>query len=178
MTKMNIKHIAFFLILGVVLSVALYAVLLIYATWPISELSISKAGVFGDSFGLLTSLFSGLAFSGVIITILLQREELQLQRQELSENRKEFSKSANAQERSAQLSALSALLNECELQLKKKEESLENSQYLKNDSSYRHLLEDPDQLKQEIYSLTTRKTAIMVRIEEILKSTGVNLGKT
>jgi hypothetical protein len=161
-----------------VLSVALYAVLLIYATWPISELSISKAGVFGDSFGLLTSLFSGLAFSGVIITILLQREELQLQRQELSENRKEFSKSANAQERSAQLSALSALLNECELQLKKKEESLENSQYLKNDSSYRHLLEDPDQLKQEIYSLTTRKTAIMVRIEEILKSTGVNLGKT
>ena len=47
-------------------------------------------GVFGDMFGALTALFSGLAFAGIIFTILLQKEELELQRQELKLTRKEF----------------------------------------------------------------------------------------
>lgn len=50
--------------------------MLIYITWPIDEWSVNKAGVFGDSFGVINSLFSGLAFAGLIITILLQRQEL------------------------------------------------------------------------------------------------------
>jgi hypothetical protein len=51
---------------------------------------INKAGMFGDSFGVITSLFSGLAFVGIILTILLQRDELQLQRQELALTRDEL----------------------------------------------------------------------------------------
>ncbi len=35
-----------------------------------------RKGTFGDSFGTLNALFSGLAFSGVLITVLLQRKEL------------------------------------------------------------------------------------------------------
>jgi hypothetical protein len=50
----------------------------------------NKSGVFGDSFGAINSLFSGLALSGIIYTIYLQREELSLQRKELSDTRKEF----------------------------------------------------------------------------------------
>ena len=173
---MNIKYLAFSLILVVLLSVALFAISLITITWPISEVSINKAGVFGDSFGVLTSLFSGLAFAGIIITILLQREELQLQRQELKDNRKEFAKSANAQERSAQLSALSSLLNECEIQLKKNEESLSDSEFFENNPSHKKImLEDTDLLKNNIQYLKQRKAEIMNRIEEILKYTGVNL---
>lgn len=87
---MNTKKISFILLGGVTAIVIIYAIFLIFVTWPLSEISISKAGVFGDSFGILTSLFSGLAFSGMIITILLQKEELKLQRQELSETRKEI----------------------------------------------------------------------------------------
>jgi len=45
-------------------------------------------GVAGDSFGGITALFSGLAFSGLIITLVMQRRELELQRIELSETRK------------------------------------------------------------------------------------------
>jgi hypothetical protein len=60
----------------------------------------SERGLFGDMFGAVNSLFSGLAFGGVIYAILLQREELQLQREDLSETRRELARSADAQERS------------------------------------------------------------------------------
>lgn len=35
-----------------------------------------RSGTFGDAFGVLNALFSGLAFSGVLITLLLQRKDL------------------------------------------------------------------------------------------------------
>ena len=51
----------------------------------------------GDSYGTLNTLFSGLAFAGIIVTILIQknelkhqREELALQREEMKNTRKEF----------------------------------------------------------------------------------------
>lgn len=75
---------------GITLAVLLYAGVLIYLTWPISNFSISSSGTFGDSFGLLTSLFSGLAFAGLIITINMQKDELSLQREELSLTRSEL----------------------------------------------------------------------------------------
>lgn len=56
-----------------------------------------NSGTFGDTFGALNALFSGLALAGVIVTILIQRSELKYQRTELSlqrfemtETRKEF----------------------------------------------------------------------------------------
>jgi hypothetical protein len=57
-------------------------------------------GQFGDMFGLANSLFSGLAFAGLIYTILLQRRELSLQREELALTRVELSRSATALENS------------------------------------------------------------------------------
>ncbi len=57
-------------------------------------------GQFGDLFGSVNALFSGLAFAGVVFAILLQREDLALQRQELELTRKELAKSAKAQEES------------------------------------------------------------------------------
>lgn len=51
-----------------------------------------KSAPFGDAFGVVNALFSGLAFVGLIYAILLQSEELSLQRQELKETRGEFEK--------------------------------------------------------------------------------------
>ena len=87
---MSTRKLQWILIGGAVVAIASYASLLIYLAWPINEISINKAGVFGDSFGILTSLFSALAFAGMIITILLQKEELGLQRQELADTRQEI----------------------------------------------------------------------------------------
>jgi len=70
------------------------SVLLIYIT---AEIAIyfgfkdwTERGTFGDSFGAINALFSGLAFSGLIFTIYLQREELGLQREELKMTREEL----------------------------------------------------------------------------------------
>src|SRR5689334_15440351 len=55
-----------------------------YKSLPVEQ------GQFGDMFGAVNALFSGLAFAGIIYTILLQREELGAQRKELKQTRKEF----------------------------------------------------------------------------------------
>jgi hypothetical protein len=52
----------------------------------------TERGQFGDMFGVINSLFSGLAFAGIIYTILLQREELKAQREELKLTKQEFIK--------------------------------------------------------------------------------------
>lgn len=49
-----------------------------------------EPGVFGDMFGAVNALFSGLAFAGLIYTIWLQRIELRLQRRELEATRHEL----------------------------------------------------------------------------------------
>ena len=49
-----------------------------------------KYGTFGDTYGALNTLFSGLAFAILIITMLMQRQELKAQREELAEQRNEL----------------------------------------------------------------------------------------
>ena len=47
-------------------------------------------GTFGDQFGAVNALFSGLAFAGLIYTIILQRRDLKLQRNDLKLQREEL----------------------------------------------------------------------------------------
>ncbi len=86
---------------------------------------------FGEMFGAVNALFSGLAFAGVICAILLQREDLALQRNELQLTREQHAASAKANQaaaksladqarlqlRSAQLDALTAQLHSCSSQI-------------------------------------------------------------
>jgi len=58
-------------------------------------------GVFGDSFGGLTSLFSGFAFAGMIYAIIMQSKELELQREELALTRQELAASREEQAKAA-----------------------------------------------------------------------------
>ncbi|MDD3020208.1 MAG: hypothetical protein PHX61_04405 [Alphaproteobacteria bacterium] len=62
-------------------------------SWIITDFFIHEStvrGTFGDKFGAVNALFSGLAFAGVIITILLQREELKATQDEVRAQTKEF----------------------------------------------------------------------------------------
>jgi hypothetical protein len=68
-----------------------FAVKYLYSEMP-------ERGQFGDLFGTINALFSGLAFVGIIAAILLQRQELQLQREELTATRVELRRTAEAQE--------------------------------------------------------------------------------
>ena len=50
----------------------------------------SERGAFGDMFGAVNALFSGLAFAGILIALYMQKHELELQREELSATREEL----------------------------------------------------------------------------------------
>ena len=52
--------------------------------------NLCSSGLFGDMFGGINALFSGLAFVGIILTIYLQKRELSLQREELVLQREEL----------------------------------------------------------------------------------------
>jgi len=52
---------------------------------------LTKSGTLGDSFGAVNSLFTGLAFAGVIISITLQRRDLDYTRQEIQKQKIIFS---------------------------------------------------------------------------------------
>lgn len=88
--SLNVRNVICVCFGVVVFIVALYALILVVRTWPIEEYSIAKAGTFGDSFGALNSLFTGLGFAGLLVTIFLQREDIKLTRVELSETRSEI----------------------------------------------------------------------------------------
>ena len=60
-------------------------------TWlPVFFPEIKPTEQFGDRFEVVNALFTGLAFAGVIFTIILQWRELGLQRQELKDTRAEI----------------------------------------------------------------------------------------
>jgi len=74
---------------------AILVTIVIIGLWGLTyyllkDLGETKRGTFGDMFGSVNALFSGLALAGIILTILLQRKELKLQREELRDTRKEF----------------------------------------------------------------------------------------
>ncbi|MDY3339509.1 hypothetical protein PG279_10030 [Riemerella anatipestifer] len=91
----------------------------------LKKLPFEERGTLGDMFGGLNTLFSGLAFCGIIISILLQSSELKMQRDEIKQNREELKNSVKAQKAqseslhrqaenlkiSAKLSALNTLVN-------------------------------------------------------------------
>lgn len=103
-----------------ILYLALFAVFVTWATsgYILYPLESTIRGTFGDMFGAVNSLFSGLAFAALIFTVFMQREELSLQRKELEYTRQELRRSAAAQEASeaalraqAEATAQAATLN-------------------------------------------------------------------
>lgn len=71
----------------------------------------TQRGQFGDIFGGVNALFTGLALAGVIYTILLQRRELALQRDELRLNRVELTRAAQAQHHAAMSQTFQTTVN-------------------------------------------------------------------
>ena len=72
---------------------------------------LSARGEYGAMSGAVNALFSVFAFAGLIIAILLQRQELQLQRQELAATRQELAQSASAQWQLVNSQRVAALMN-------------------------------------------------------------------
>lgn len=71
-------------------SLVLMGATLFYNYKYATSLACDQQGIFGDMFGASNAFFTGLSFTGVIIAILLQRQELRFQREELELTRNEM----------------------------------------------------------------------------------------
>jgi len=54
------------------------------------DLQIQDRGNYGDMFGIVNAIFSGLAFLGIIVNLMYQREDLRIQRDEIRQTNQEF----------------------------------------------------------------------------------------
>ncbi|WP_435623311.1 hypothetical protein [Flagellimonas sp.] len=112
--------------------------LVVVGIWVLSAILIlvffdnwETRGTFGDLFGAVNALFSGMAFAGLLYTIILQKQDINLQREEIAANRLELKKSAKAQQNSekalkeqveqmkitSKLNALNTIINFYNLQI-------------------------------------------------------------
>lgn len=98
------------IVAGLILSACVVLGLLPFAIFRDAQ----DAGAIGDAFGGVNALFSGLAFAGLVVTLYLQRQELELQRKELRCTLDEHRKMAKAQEETEKRLFLSAYLNALE----------------------------------------------------------------
>ncbi len=74
--SINLTRSAAVMFSSVTAIVAAHLTLLLLLSRPLNQFSVDKVVELGNGFGIINSLFSGLAFAGLIVTILLQREEL------------------------------------------------------------------------------------------------------
>lgn len=117
--------------------VLIAAVLTVVILWSLNWILLLKfggneaeKGQFGDMFGSVNALFSGLAFAFLIYTIWLQREELKLQREELKLQREALQLQAEELKRQADELAKTSMLQEESIELQKliRKESLEEKE--------------------------------------------------
>lgn len=162
MAKENKTEDKSLIIIGIISIVIIVSGLLItYAV--MKDKTKDELEAFGNMFGGINSLFSGLALAGIILTVLFQKNELTLQRLELIETREELKRSAEAQEKSekalrrqaenlkisAQLSAMSTLVN----------------YYIDEEKRLKHIFPSPTEYTQA----TDKKRDCIRKIEEILQ---------
>lgn len=109
-------------------------------------------GTFGDQFGAVNALFSGLAFAGLIYTIILQRRDLELQRNDLRLQREEL------------------VLNRQEMEEQTAEFEKQNATLLKQtfETTFFHMLELHKQNVQEINVQGIKGRDSMVLLIDIL----------
>jgi hypothetical protein len=88
-----IKLIVFVILLWIASAVC---IIFFLDDWP-------NRGTFGDLFGAVNALFSGLAFAALIYTIVLQREEIRQNREEIVLNRKELVKASKLQKKAQEV---------------------------------------------------------------------------
>ena len=100
----------FWLRIGVGLGCIILALWLLWVLVWLLVADSEAAGQFGNMFGAINALFTGFALAGIVVALLMQREELKLQREELGRSSEAQEAQARALIVTAQLNANTALL--------------------------------------------------------------------
>ena len=101
----------------------LYSATCVFALWTVSGIVIycyfppTQRGEFGDMFGAINSLFSGLAFAAVVVNLVNQQ-------QQLKQSRADNLEMIKSQTRAVRLQALTVLFDEYTARIKNKSEEV------------------------------------------------------
>jgi len=144
-------------------AIAISAIVIVITLWLLSWPAITgylgknpdTAGTFGDMFGAVNALFSGLAFAGIILAVLMQQEELKIQRKEVTQSRQAQETQGKALLIAAQLEANIALLqdnNIITITNTREHGTLTGQEFLANFTKERVL--EIDNLRLELQKLT------------------------
>jgi len=92
LSKKSTLRTLFFLLAGIFIVWVIAGIIF----WFVFNVSDKNGGEFGDMFGVINALFSGLAFGVVIYAIFLQKEDLEISLKELTTSTKAQTKSSKA----------------------------------------------------------------------------------
>jgi hypothetical protein len=139
-----------YLYVGIVFAVvaAYYLITIAIVTWGANEGSTLNPGTFGDTFGAINALFTGVAFAGFLISLALQRQEMAYQKEQLELQREDL------QNQTKQLEHQTAELEAQKEEMKRTREEMELQ---RNESNLFSLL---DAHKRLIDSLTYSPQAL------------------
>lgn len=115
--------------------------------------NLERRGQFGDMFGALGTLFSGLAFAGLIITILQQREDLKNQRDEISLQRVDLEKQTEALQ--LQREEIAQTNEELKLQCKEMEEQNKTIMLQRFENTFFNMIDMQQKILNELRYLQT-----------------------
>ncbi|QDU17472.1 hypothetical protein CA11_53140 [Gimesia maris] len=103
--------ISYFLLFMIFVAVVLLVQWLCW-DWIDNNIPEDKQGAFGDKFGSVNTLFSGLAFAGVLFTIFLQSRELSATRSELKLTRLSHQKTSKIMDKQLEILEKTAAIEE------------------------------------------------------------------
>jgi hypothetical protein len=140
--------------------VVFFGLFSIFTVWALSGFvvywyfpSATSRGTFGDMFGAINALFSGFAFFGLVIAIVLQKQELEEQRKEIRESRLAQQQSAEALKDSFRVSEFTAVIEALNhmIEVCNRRMSLLNPDAnLHNLKTYQHVLSEREQFEEQL----------------------------
>ena len=110
--------------------------------------NLEKRGQFGDMFGFLGALFSGLAFAGLIVTIRQQRDDLKNQRDEIELQREDLKAQTEALE--LQKEEIRQTNEELKLQRKEMEEQNKTIMLQRFETTFFNMLKSQMEIQNSV----------------------------
>jgi hypothetical protein len=162
---------------GVIAGIIVLLLWLVNWFWIGNAFCMEQGGQFGDRFGATTSLFGGITIIGLIVTILLQREDIKIARKSFDEQVKQLklaNDAFNEQKKELELNRETLKLNQTELELSRTEFEQQNLtlKYQRFESTFVNLLNAHQTFLDSIllhdqFGEINKGEAIFMRLNEI-----------
>lgn len=132
-----------------------------------------NAGTYGDSFGSVNALFTGLAFSGLVFSILLQQRQIRLQREDFLSQLDEMEDSRETVERqNGLLEVQNQLMRaQIEVQILQVEARAAEMESTVNQINAQEYISGSQPRRSQLDSITTRAGALRDKASKLLEHT-------